>query len=302
MSHTDGTNTDTVTVAVVGTGTMGAAIAANLVRSGLTTVVWDRNPSAAAPLAALGATVASTVSDAVRTADVVITMVPDRDAVTSVALDQGMLAALPAGTAWVQMGTIGVAATDALAALTAARRPDIAFIDAPVSGSKVPAERGELLILASGPPAAIDRLGPVFSAIGRRTIRMGEAGRGTRLKLVLNTWVAFLMEGLAETVALGDELGITHAELSDAIEGGPLAAPQAIAKLQRIDTHDYDAEFALAWALKDVDLALESLDRLPALTAIGVQWHRAVEAGYGGLDISAARLALEPQGSRLGSA
>ena len=124
-------------------------------------------------------------------------MVPDRDAVASVAGDQGMLAALPAGAIWVQMGTIGVAATDEFAALTAARRPDVTFVDAPVSGSKGPAERGELLVLASGPPAALERLAPVFAAVGRRTIRMGDAGRGTRLKLVLNTWVAFLMEGLA---------------------------------------------------------------------------------------------------------
>ena len=302
MPDTHENESDVTTVAVVGVGTMGSGMAANLRKAGLTTIVWDRNPSAAAPLAELGATVAATVSDAARSADIVITMVPDRDAVTSVAVDQGMLAALPAGAIWAQMGTIGVAATDGLAALTASRRPDVSFVDAPVSGSKGPAERGELIVLASGPQEVVDRLAPVFDAVGRKTVWMGDAGRGTRLKLVLNTWVAFLMEGLAETVALGDELGITHAELADALEDGPLAAPQAIAKLHKIDARDYDAEFALGWALKDVHFALESVGRLPALAAIGQQWERAVAEGYGGLDISAARLALEPQSARLRSA
>jgi 3-hydroxyisobutyrate dehydrogenase len=302
MPDVHANETDVTTVAVVGVGTMGSGMAANLRKAGLTTIVWDRSPSAAAPLAELGATVAATVTDAVRSADVVITMVPDRDAVTSVAFDQGMLAALPAGAIWVQMGTIGVDATDGLAALAASRRPDVTFVDAPVSGSKGPAERGELIVLASGPREVVDRLAPVFAAVGRRTIWMGAAGRGTRLKLVLNTWVAFLMEGLAETVALGDELGITHAELAAALDGGPLAAPQAIAKLQKIDARDYDPEFALGWALKDVHLALESADRLPALAAIGQQWQHAVAEGYGGLDISAARLALEPQRAPVRSA
>ena len=81
-----------------------------------------------------------------------------------------------------------------------------------------------------------------------------------------------------------------------------MAAPQAIAKLQKIDARDYDPEFALGWALKDVHLALESADRLPALAAIGEQWEHAVAEGYGGFDISAARLALVPQSPHLRSA
>jgi 3-hydroxyisobutyrate dehydrogenase len=282
------------TVAVIGTGTMGLAMAANLCRAGLTTIVWDRKPSAAASLAVFGASVASTPSEAVRSADVVITMLTDANAVTSVAVDQGMLAALPPGAVWAQMGTIGVDATDRLAALVAERRPDVAFVDAPVSGSKGPAERGELFVLASGPPDVIDALGPVFAAVGQRTISMGEAGRGTRLKLVLNSWLAFLMEGIAETAALADALGITTDELVRALAGGPLAAPAVIAKLTKIDADDYTPEFSLALALKDVDLALAStLRRLPGMSAISAQWHGAVGQGLGGLDVSAAALALD---------
>jgi 3-hydroxyisobutyrate dehydrogenase len=290
-------------VTVIGTGTMGAGIAANLCREGFATSVWDRTPANTAPLAALGASVASSPAEAVVNADAVISMLPDANAVTSVFDYQGTLAALAPRAAWVQMGTIGVAGTDGMAALVAERRPDVFFVDAPVSGSKGPAQQGQLLILASGPPDARAKLEPLFNAIGRRTMWLGDAGQGMRLKLVLNTWLAFLMEGLAETLALADELGTAHASVVDALDGSPLAAPQAIAKLQKIDARDYDAEFSLAWALKDVDLALESiLDRLPALAAIAQQWHGAVADGYGGLDISAARLALGQQDTGLRSA
>jgi 3-hydroxyisobutyrate dehydrogenase len=280
-------------ITVLGTGTMGSAIAANLRRAGFATTVWDRTQSRAVSLAAAGATVATSPIDAVADAQVVITMLPDANAVRSVMDHQGTLDALPPDAVWVQMGTIGVRGTDHLAALAAVRRSDISFVDAPVSGSKGPAEQGELLVLASGPRGIETKLQPVFDAVGRRTIWLGEAGRGTRLKIVLNTWLAFLMEGLAETVALADELGIAHEELVDSIEGGPLAAPAAIAKLHKIDSRDYAHEFALVWALKDVELALEAArNNAPALAAIADQWRRAVDDGYGDLDVSAARLAL----------
>jgi 3-hydroxyisobutyrate dehydrogenase len=289
-------------VTVLGTGTMGAAIASNLSRGGFATTVWDRSPQRDTALAAVGATVADRPGDAVADADVVITMLADADAVVSVFDHQGTLEALPPGVAWVQMGTIGTRGTDHLAALTAQRRPDVSFVDAPVSGSKGPAEKGELIVLASGPPGLVAELQPLFDAIGRRTIWLGEAGRGTRLKLVLNTWLAFLMEGLAETLTLADDLGIAHHELLDALETGPLAAPAAIAKLHKIDAGDYEPEFALALALKDVDLALESaLDSYPALAAIAEQWHHAVADGYGRFDVSAACLALAERSGRRGT-
>jgi 3-hydroxyisobutyrate dehydrogenase len=283
-------------ITVLGTGTMGSAIAGNLTRAGFATTVWDRSPAISAPLAERGATVASRPAEAVAAADAVITMLPDADAVTSVLDHQGIIDALAPRATWVQMGTIGMAGTDRMAALTAARRSDVSFVDAPVSGSKGPAERGELLILASGPATVRDKLDPVFDAIGRRTLWLGDAGQGTRLKLVLNTWLAFMMEGLAETAALADELGVAHAALEEALDGSPLSAPWALDKLHKIDAGHYDPEFSLAWATKDVELALDSvLQTLPALVAIGGQWGRAVAEGYGSLDVSAARLALDQQ-------
>jgi 3-hydroxyisobutyrate dehydrogenase len=274
---------------------MGSAFAANLLGAGFTTVVWNRTASAVSALAERGAVAAGSPADAVRSADVAITMVTDGDAVRDVAVNGGMLAGLAPGAVWAQMGTIGVAATDRMATLTAGRRPDVAFVDAPVSGSKAPAEQGELLVLASGPPRAVELLEPVFSVLGRRTLWLGEAGRATRMKLVLNSWLAVLVEGMAESAALADRLGIGYGELRDALDGGPLAAPLAVAKLAKLAAGDYAPEFSLAWALKDVDLSLDSDPRpLPILTAIATQWHQAADDGLGRMDVSAARLALAP--------
>jgi 3-hydroxyisobutyrate dehydrogenase len=170
------------------------------------------------------------------------------------------------------------------------------FVDAPVSGSKGPAEAGELLILASGPPAAEAVLAPAFSAIGRKTVWLGAAGQGTRMKLVINAYLSFLIEGVAEALKLGSVLAIDPARLDEVIEGGPLDAPLADAKLHKIASGDFAPEFPLEWALKDVDLAIAAADgtRLPMLEALSDQWRTAVKAGLGRKDISAARLALGP--------
>ena len=281
-------------VAVIGAGIMGAAMTRNLVAAGLTTRVWDRSPSATGPLADAGAVVAGSAREAVRDAGVVITMLSTADAVESVIFDGGAADAFADGCVWAQMGTIGVEATRRIADRLAAQRPGVMFVDAPVSGSKGPAEQGQLLILASGPAAATDVVRPVFDVIGRKTVWLGEAGQGSLVKLVVNAYMSILIEGVAETLELADRLGIGHQQLAEVIEGGPLDAPIADAKLHKIDRQDYAAEFPLEWALKDVDLAISAAggQAPPLLAALSGQWHAAVAAGYGRQDVSAARLAL----------
>jgi 3-hydroxyisobutyrate dehydrogenase len=281
-------------VAVIGTGTMGAAMVRRLLtHGGLSVDVWNRTPQRARDLAGSGAEAHATPAQAAAAADVVITMLPDGAAVRQVAFRDGMLAALRPGAVWVQMGTIGVTATAQLAASAADRRPDVLFVDAPVSGSRAPAETGTLLILASGPDQARDVLEPVFAAIGKRTMWLGPAGAGSRLKLVLNTWLAFLVEGIAETAALADTLGVSHDDMAGALAGGPLDATLALAKLAKIDSGDESADFSLRWALKDVDLALDLTGRrLPAANAISRHWGELVHEGLGDNDVSAARRGL----------
>jgi 3-hydroxyisobutyrate dehydrogenase len=281
-------------VAVLGTGIMGSAMARRLVGAGLPTTVWDRSPSATAPLGEAGAVVAPSAADAAGSAQVVITMLPTADVLTSVIFDGGAAGALAPGTVWAQMGTIGIAATNEIADRLGGQQPDVVFVDAPVSGSRGPAESGQLLILASGPPAAQAIVSPAFSAIGRKTVWLGPAGQGSRMKLVVNAYMSILIEGVAEALELAGSLGVDPARLDEVIEGGPLDAPIADAKLHKMERGDFAPEFPLEWALKDVDLALEAAsgDTPPLLAALSRQWHAAVDAGHGREDVSAARLAL----------
>lgn len=281
-------------VAVIGAGIMGSAMARNLVAAGLNTKVWDRSASATGPLADAGAMVAASVPDAVQDADVVITMLSTADVLDSVIFDGGATDAFSDGCVWAQMGTIGVEATLRTKDRLAARRPDVMFVDAPVSGSKGPAQHGELLILASGPTAAADAVRPVFDILGRKTVWLGDAGKGSQMKLVVNAYMSILIEAVAETMQLADRLDIGHQQLAEVIEGGPLDAPIADAKLHKMDHRDFTAEFPLEWALKDVDLAIRAARGTspPLLAALSGQWHAAVAAGHGRQDISAARLAL----------
>jgi 3-hydroxyisobutyrate dehydrogenase len=293
MAAADGRGED-VRVAVLGTGIMGSAMARNLVCAGLRTTVWDRSPAATAPLSGAGALVAASAAEAAEDADVVITMLPTADVVNSVIFAGGVAQALADGAVWAQMGTIGVAATTGIGSRLGQLRPDVLFVDAPVSGSKGPAEAGQLLILASGPPAAAAAVRPVFEAIGRKTVWLGQAGQGSRMKLVVNAYMSVLIEGVAEALELAGRLGINASELAEAIEGGPLDAPIADAKLHKMERGDFAPEFPLEWALKDVDLAIAAAgdDELPLLAALSRQWRAAVDAGHGREDVSAARLAL----------
>jgi 3-hydroxyisobutyrate dehydrogenase len=261
------------TVAVLGTGIMGSGMARNLLRAGLPVTVWDKSAQATGQLARDGAQVAGSAPEAAQEAVVVITMLPTPAVVESVMFGQQVVQALAPGATWAQMGTIGVEATAETATRLARLRPDVLFVDAPVSGSKGPAEQGQLLILASGPGAARAPLSEPFAAIGRITLWLGEAGQGSRLKLVINAYMATLIEGVAEAVELARRLGIDAATLGAAIEGGPLDAPIAGAKLHKIASGDYAPEFPLEWALKDVDLAIAAGGRteLPLLAALSRQ-------------------------------
>jgi 3-hydroxyisobutyrate dehydrogenase len=285
-------------VAVLGIGAMGHGMATSALRAGIPTIVWNREPGATQDLAGLGADVAQTAADAARRAAIVVTMVTNADAVVSIAGEQGMLEALAPDAIWAQMSTIGVAGIDRVAAMVDEKRPDVTLLDAPVSGSKDPAEQGQLIIFASGPEEARSRVAPLFDAVGQRTIWAGPAGAGTRLKLVNNTWLAFGAEAVAASVALGRRLGLDTETLSAALQGGPLVSPWQAAKLARISRGDYSAQFGLSLALKDVHLALQAAagDRLPVLASLADEWQQAVDSGLGHEDVTVVTRLLEQAG------
>jgi 3-hydroxyisobutyrate dehydrogenase len=281
--------------AFLGVGAMGHGMATSALRAGIPTIVWNREPRATRDLAELGADVAETAADAARRAEIVVTMVTDADAVISIARDQGMLAALASGTIWAQMSTIGVEGIERVATIVDAERPDVILLDAPVSGSKVPAEQGQLTIFASGPEEARSRVDPLFEALGQRTIWVGAVGAGSRLKLVNNTWLAFTSEAVASSIALARRLGLGTETVVGALDGSTLVSPWQAAKLQRIAKDDYSTQFGLSLALKDVHLALKAADdgRFAALASLADEWQQAVDDGLGDQDLTVMTRALE---------
>jgi 3-hydroxyisobutyrate dehydrogenase len=285
-------------VAVLGIGAMGHGMAASTLRAGIPTIVWNRSPAPTRDLAGLGAEVAESAADAARRAAVVVTMVTDTDAVIAIARDQGMLAALSPGAIWAQMSTIGVAGIERVAAMVQAERPDVTLLDAPVSGSRDPAERGQLTIFASGPQQARPRVAPLFDALGQRTIWVGAVGAGSRLKLVNNTLVAFAAEAVANAAALAGRLGLATETVVEALAGSPLVSPWQAAKLQRIATGEFSAQFALSLALKDVRLALQAAgdDRFTAFACLAEEWQQAADQGLGDQDLTVVARVLEQQG------
>jgi 3-hydroxyisobutyrate dehydrogenase len=269
-----------VRVAVLGTGIMGAPIARNLAAAGHEVRAWNRSPEKAQGLD--GVEPAEAIADAVRDADVVVTMLADGDAVEAV-VDEALAAMDDA--VLVQMSTIGPEAT-ARVADKAAR-----FVDAPVLGTKQPAEDGKLVVLASGREDVRERVQPLFDAVGAKTLWLGEAGAGSRLKLVINTWLLALTEGLAEAIALAEALDVDPQTFLDAIDGGPIGAPYANLKGKLMIEGEFPPSFPLDLALKDARLALAAAEaqglRLGALAAIAKQMERAVEAGHGRADMAA---------------
>ncbi|MFZ0250546.1 MAG: NAD(P)-dependent oxidoreductase [Acidimicrobiales bacterium] len=287
-------------VAFLGIGTMGHAMATRALGAGIPTIVWNRNPEVTRDLADLGAEVGDSAADAARRAAIVVTMVTDADVVLAIAKDQGMLAALAPGAIWAQMSTIGDGGMKRVESLVRAQRPDVVLIDAPVSGSKEPAEQGQLTIFASGPEAVRPRLTPLFDALGRRTIWTGPVGTGSKLKLVANTWLALSAEAVNVSVAFAHQLGLETESVMDALGDGPLVSPWQAAKLERIARGDFSVQFALSLALKDVHLALADAgtERFESLAALAAEWGKVTGLGFGESDLTVVAQALEQQGGR----
>jgi 3-hydroxyisobutyrate dehydrogenase len=274
-------------VAVLGTGIMGGPMARNLLRAGNEVTVWNRTEQKAQPLEREGARLASTPVDAVRDAQVVLTMLADAPAVEATVIGSGALEAMPVGSLWIQSGTVGVAATEQLAKLAGER--GIAFVDAPVLGTKKPAEDGQLFVLASGPAEARAECEPVFDAISRGHVWLGEAGLGTRLKLVVNSWILCTMENLAETLVLAKTLEVDPRSFLEAISGGAMDMPYAHLKGNAMLNHDFAPSFPLEHARKDAGLVLDAAGavELPLVRATSRQFDRAFDLGHGDEDMSA---------------
>jgi 3-hydroxyisobutyrate dehydrogenase len=216
-------------------------------------------------------------------------MLSDAEAVLDVAGHGGFDQIAP-GTVWAQMSTIGIHGIQRCIEIAHAR--EIELVDAPVLGTRQPAEAGKLTVLASGQPAAVERCLALFDALGEKIVRLGEAGEGTRLKLVLNAWLVSLVESLAETLTLAEGLGLDPGLFLKTIEGGSLDVQYAQVKGRMMLERSFPASFQLSLALKDARLARDAAAdaglELPLIEAVERQFARAVELGHAGEDLAAA--------------
>jgi 3-hydroxyisobutyrate dehydrogenase len=274
-------------VAILGTGIIGAAMARNAVAAGLKVAVWNRTPAVASPLAEHGIEVFADAKDAVEGRDIVVSVLSN-DAVT---LDvvAPLLTEFAEGAVWIQSATIGIDGTERAAQL--AKEAGVRLIDAPVSGTKTPAERGELVMLASGDQEAAEFAAPFLDAVGAKTVWLGEAGNGSKMKLVTNDWVLTQTTLLAEAIRFCAALGLQPAAFLAAIDGAPVGSSYAQAKGAMILAGDYPANFPLEHGAKDARLIAETarehgLD-LPLAEGTERAFEAALEDGRGREDVAA---------------
>ena len=282
-------------VALLGTGIMGAGMARNLLRAGIPLRVWNRTASRAAPLEADGAAVCADPANAVRGADVIVTMLADGPTVFEVMAAAGP--GLTAGQIWAQTSTVGLAWLDELAEV--GRDRELVFLDAPVLGTRKPAEQGQLTVFAAGPDQASqsvrERVRPVFNAVGRTTVWLDEVGAATRLKLVTNSWIAALTVAAGESVALARALGVDPEAFLEAVAGGLADSPYLHLKARAILDGDYTPSFSVALAGKDARLIKEAGEaaglHMDVASAAAERFGRAAALGHGEDDMAAAYFA-----------
>jgi 3-hydroxyisobutyrate dehydrogenase len=274
MSDSD-KNVTIKSIAVLGAGgTMGRGMTRNAAAAAIPVHAWNRTAAKLDDLAdTAGVTTFATAREAVVDADLVVTMLSDADATLAAMSGPDGGAAGSEGAVWVQMGTIGLEGSERCAEL--ARDRGLIYVNAPVMGTKGPAEEGQLIILASGPEGLRERIEPFFDAIGKRTIWLGEAGQGSRLKVVVNSWICTITEGTAEMLRLAEGLGIEPRLVLDAIEDGPLDLPYGRMKAEMMLKDSYPPSFRLALAAKDARLAVAAGEEvgaeIPATRAIAAQ-------------------------------
>lgn len=282
-------------IAFLGTGTMGMPMVRNLAQAGFELRAWNRSIERARPAGQAGAHVIEDPREAADGADVVITMLSDAEAVLEVA--EQALPQRDDSPLWVQMSTIGITGAQRCAEL--ADRVGVVLVDAPVLGTREPAEQAKLVILASGPDRARPTCEPIFEAVGSRTVWLGEAGAGTRCKVMVNSWIVGVVGVLAETIALAEALDIDPHQFFEAVQGGPLDLPYAQMKGKMMMERSFeDPAFRLALSRKDAELVLEAAAHhgleLPIMEAVTERLHRVERDGHGEEDMAATYWASAP--------
>lgn len=287
-------------VGFLGLGTMGAPMAANLLKAGFSVVVWNRTAAKAAPLSDVGAKIGKTPAHVAAEVEVVITMVAQPQDVEAVVLGpDGVLDGLEPRSVLIDMSTVSPATSRKLAGAVAAKRGE--FLDAPVVGSRGPAMDGTLVILVGGLPTTLERCRPMLSAMGKAVIHAGGVGMGSALKLATNLMLAHLAAGFSEGVLLVQRAGLDPRRYLEVLEASTFRSPWYQTKGASMIRRDFIPHFALKHMHKDLRLMGELAEDvnvvLPITRAIQELFAGSEASGKGELDYSAILAQLEGAGS-----
>ncbi len=279
-------------VAFFGLGIMGHAMATNLVKAGHEVTVWNRTPGKIVE----GAGIAPTPAAAAQGAEVLWLCVSDTAAVEQILFgSEGAEQSLAEGMIIADSSTISPSSTVKFAERV--RSKGVAYVDAPMTGSKIGAANGSLIFMVGGDAAAIDRLSPLFAAMGKKIFRMGETGKGQATKLVMNLQIALIFEGFAEALTLAIKLGVDPKQLVSLIEATMVKSGVVEYKAPFVLQRDFTPNFPLRLMHKDILLALaaakEARVKLPALETVEEIYEMATEDGHQDLDYAATLTLLE---------
>jgi 3-hydroxyisobutyrate dehydrogenase-like beta-hydroxyacid dehydrogenase len=277
-------------ITFIGLGIMGSRMAANLLQTGNELTVWNRTKGKAETLKKMGAREAVSLTDSVKDADIVFTMLAAPEAVEKVATGPvGFLSKAKKNTLWINTSTINPSFAEEMS--LKAGEAGLRYLDAPVSGSKIPAEKGELIFLVGGENQDLEQARPMLSKMGKSIHHIGKVGMGSSMKMVVNLVLAQSMLAFSEAIALGKASGIAQEILFNTLLGGPLTPAYLQGKREKLEKNNYEPEFPLKWAHKDLHLimqtAYEQQIALP-LTSITKEIYAMAKAeGKGENDISA---------------
>lgn len=283
-------------VGFLGLGIMGYAMARNLVQGGFKVTVWNRSPEKCAPLVQLGARQAATAAEVTGRCDITFAMLADPAAAEEVCFaPDGALAGIGAGRGYVDMSTVDATTAQKIASAVTAQGGR--YLEAPVSGSKKPAEDGTLIILSAGDRGLFDAALPAFEKLGKKSLFLGEVGKGAQMKLVVNMVMGGMMTVFCEGVALAAKAGLEGSDLLDVIDAGAMANPMFKLKGGQIAQRQFAPAFPLKHMQKDMRLAVALGDQLgqPLFSAAAANeaFKRAKSQGLSDRDFCAVFEAIE---------
>jgi 3-hydroxyisobutyrate dehydrogenase-like beta-hydroxyacid dehydrogenase len=274
----------------LGLGIMGGAMAANLLRAGFEVVVWNRNPERCAPLLALGARQGKNPAAVAAACDITFAMLSDPAAAIEVCFGaEGVLAGIGGGRGYIDVSTVDDHTACRIAAAVGERGGR--FLEAPVSGTKKPAEDGTLIFLAGGDQGLYDEAIPALAVMGKKSHYLGAVGQGARMKLVVNMIMGGMMTAFCEGLALGCKAGLPGEQILEVLDEGALANPMFRGKGPMLLQEEYPVSFPLKYMQKDLRLALllgdELRQPLPGGAIANETFKRACAAGLGEDDLTA---------------